>query len=652
MRSGKKRGQARRVHARKKFRELTWAHLEDWAGQKIVSRGMSYHKGGSVRDLAETSEGSIIAWVQGSENYATKVSREQGRLSSECTCPYGGTCKHAVSVVLEYLDRIKNNVEMPLAGEDDERLNLLEDEPPVGEDYDDDIETDGGEDDELIEEAELALAGIDSALKKKSRKELQSMLAGILKDHPEITKERGLATASPGKKGCPALVKAVTRAIIIVSSEPGWRNYWKHEGHTPDYSPVREGLQQLLDEACADDVVRLGEKLFERGIAQIEQSHDEGETAEEIAETMPILFKALAKCSLSDPDKLERAVDFGLRDDYDLCRGLEEFMGRRFGKKAWSSLADRLLARLHHMKQERQEDSFSRNYKRDRLSDEIIRALENADREEEAVAVCFQEAEASGSFERLVKKLRGAGRVAEAEEWIRKGVKATQDRWPGIASALKKELLDIRQRKRDWLFVAALRADDFLDNPCLKTFKDLQTASEKSKVWREVRDASLKFLETGECPVGKPGWPLPGTGIGNIQKTRMGKPPFTDSLIDIAIEEKRVDDIVRWHDVKQEKKAWSNRYRDDTVATAIAHKYPDRAIAIWKDIAEGLIAQTNVNIYGEAVSYIRKVQKALDGLNRSGEWAAYLNDLTETHRRKSRFIQKLNVLTGKPIVSK
>jgi uncharacterized Zn finger protein len=252
-----------------------------------------------------------------------------------------------------------------------------------------------------------------------------------------------------------------------------------------------------------------------------------------------------------------------------------------------------------------------------------------------------------------VKKLRIAGRATEAEEWLRKGVKVTQDKLPGISSSLKKELLNIRQQKRDWPFVAALRAEDFFADPGLQVFKDLHAACEKAKVWGKVRDVCMTFLETGVLPGGKTGWPLPETGFGKPEKARRGKPPLTEILIDIAIDEKRVDDIVRWHEVhKQNKNAWPDAHRDDEVATAIAQKYPERAIAIWKKIAEWYISQTNVGAYGEAVTYLKKARKALDGLGKQPDWASYLANLTELNKRKSRLVQMLNALSGKPILSK
>src|SRR3990172_4578383 len=240
----------------------------------------------------------------------------------------------------------------------------------------------------------------------------------------------------------------VEREILKASSEPGWQNHWKHAGYAPEYSRVKGGLERLLDEGHADEVVRLGEKLFSAGIDQIEQSHDEGETAWEVTDALKIVFKALGECSLSSVEKMERAVDFGLRDEYDLCHGLEIFWKRRFGKKDWSALADRLMGRIGDLKYESSEDSFSRDYRRDNLTAQIILALENAGRQDEALSLCKQEAEKTHSYDRLIKYLRKAGRTEEAEEWIRKGLSATSNKLPGIASSLKKELLDIRSLKK------------------------------------------------------------------------------------------------------------------------------------------------------------------------------------------------------------
>lgn len=112
----------------KDFRSLSWFDLESWAGSRIVSRERSYQRNKAVRDLAITESGELVAWVRGSTTYAIKVSFDKGALASVCSCPYCAACKHAVAVILEYLDCIENRKSVPQAGKDDERLMLLESE--------------------------------------------------------------------------------------------------------------------------------------------------------------------------------------------------------------------------------------------------------------------------------------------------------------------------------------------------------------------------------------------------------------------------------------------------------------------------------------------------------------------------------------------
>jgi len=637
--------------AKKDFQDISWSDLESWAGAKVVSRGKAYHRSKLVRDLAITEAGDLVAWVSGSTAYATKVSIDNGSLASVCTCPYLGACKHAVAVVLEYLDCIEDGKDVPLAHEKDERLLLTKDASEYSDDEDDLHDEDEGGNEVTVERSKhSAQSGIDDYLGQKSKEELLSLISGIISRSPEIREELNYkAQITHGKPS--ALVRTVEREILKTSSEPGWRNYWKHTGYTPDYSRVRSGLQKLLEEGQADEVVRLGEKLFMVGIDQVEQSHDEGETADEVASALNIVFHALAECSLPSADKLERAVDFELRDEYGLCQGVEAFWKRRFSKKNWGVLADRLLGRLGDPKCESPEDSFSRDYRRDRLTDQIISALENAGRRDAVLSLCKQEAERTRSYVRLVKHLRKAGRTDEAEEWIRKGIAAALKKSPGIAESLKDELLEIRSLRKDWAFVAALRAGDFIEHQSFKAFEDLKKSSEKAKVWPPVREAVLHFLETGKYPNEYQDWPLPDTEIEISSRTRTDKPPFADVLIDIAIHEKRIDDVLKWFEIYRKKKSnWPDDHMNDDVATAIAHVYSDKAVTLWKELAESHISVTNVSSYSMGAQYLRKAQKILKQKGKEAEWNVYLQGLKEANRRKPRCVEILNALSEAPII--
>ncbi len=199
--------------------------------------------------------------------------------------------------------------------------------------------------------------------------------------------------------------------------------------------------------------------------------------------------------------------------------------------------------------------------------------------------LCEQEAVRTGSYERLVDVLRKAKRFEEAEQWIHKGIKATQKQLPGIASHLRDTLREMREKEGDWLKVAAFRVDDFLGSPSLHAFEEMRRAAEKAKVWPSVREAALRYLETGKLPQTDPSWPLPEAGVKKEAGYPRERAPMVHVLIDIAIKERRPDDVLRWYDHRKSQKenysGWGG-YQENSIAEALKDRYPDRALAIWK----------------------------------------------------------------------
>ena len=91
---------------------------------------------------------------------------------------------------------------------------------------------------------------------------------------------------------------------------------------------------------------------------------------------------------------------------------------------------------------------------------------------------------------------------------------------------------------------------------------------------------------------------------------------------------------------------------DDRIATAIQDHAPERSVAIWKTIAEGLINQTKPSAYEQAASYLRKVEKNMQFQKKQSEWIQYLNNLREKHAKKRRFIEILDKSDSRPIIKK
>jgi len=644
------------------YKQLTWNDLKDWAGSKIVSRGRSYQHSGLVEGLAHTEEGGLIAWVHGTEQYATWIDIEQGKFTSACTCPYWDTCKHAVAVVLEYLETLKEGLQIPSATHDDQRLNLLRgfrDQQitiPKSETYSQanaDLLT-------RLQHEEQGSTKILAYLEQQSKEQLIKMLRELENQFPgvhEVLKDR-----RDLEMGRPSEVVARTRDVIYeISSEPGWRNEWTGEGFTPDYSQVRHRLETLQADGYADEVIGLGKELLELGTKQVGMSEDGGETASSIAECLDVVFRALPQSTLSPAEQLLWAVEADLNDDYDLCDGAELFWDQEFDVADWNTLADRLDQRLDADQAALEEGSHHRNYRRDRLTNWLVIALKESGRDEEIIPLLEREAVCTDSYLRLIAYLIEAKCWIQAEEWIRRGIEATESRRPGIASNLRDKLRAIREKEGDWLSAASLRAEDFFRRPSLETYQKLQTASEKAGVWQAVRAGALRYLETGEIPPSDlqavevrpiPLWPLSEIRANTVSRRRKLVFPLTEALIDIAISEGCVDEVIQWYEQRNLGKGLRmiGALRDDKIAQAVVEAYPNRAIAIWKGIAEAQIAQAQTKAYEVAARYLRKIHHVLEKQGRDEEWHRYLAEVRETNKRKRRLLEILDGLIGRPII--
>ncbi len=485
------------------FKKLTWSDIQEWAGTTIVSRGKSYQRSHRVKELALTPSGAVIAWVLGTQRYATSVDIEGGELTSACTCPYGSTCKHAVAVALEYLESLKQDIEVSHVSENDQRLALLRGAAEVDTDLEEGEEEDEEKDNTNLVSRQPSGRGVPGAvrsyLEQQTRDQLILLMEEIAQRHPAMRQDLE-ERADLSRGAVTRMVKAVRKEIDALSAEPGWTNSWNDEGYVPDYSGVRDRLETLVAKGHANEVVALGEQLLEAGTRQVEMTDDEGETAEEISRCLDIVFRALAQSSLHPAEQMLWAVQAELKDEYDLCEGAKGFWTREHSVTDWNTLAERLAQLLGQQKPGKGEDSFSRHYRRDRLSDWVIEALEKAGRREEIIPLCEREAKLTGSYVRLVNHLLKAKRKEEAEQWIHEGINMTQKHSPGIANELRTILRQIREKDNDWFQVAAFRAGDFFTRASLETFKELEKAAKRAGVWPEVREAVMHYLETGELP--------------------------------------------------------------------------------------------------------------------------------------------------------
>ena len=448
----------------------------------------------------------------------------------------------------------------------------------------------------------------------------------------------------------------------------------------------------------------LGREFIEKGLEQVGQAHDEdGETATAFAECLPVVFQAVMRSSLSPPERLLLAIDTEMGDDFDtIGEATALVLDAPWKPEDWSAVADTLAGRLESPSAGgmAKEYGSSRDYERDRLTHWIADALREAGRDGELGALYESEARATGSYERLVNHLLEQRRFDDAERWAKEGIAATVERYPGISSQLAEKLCELARTRKQWDVVAAHAARRFFDQPGPSSFEELAKAARKAGVEGPVREAALRFLETGLGPFqvtsppkiatsprakslpkkksaatspaapapkpvenaarlkADPAWPLPVPDeliplMARRHPYDQGPRPHLEVLLEMAITAKDPDEVLRWFDEMRRAKQGPGYYNHalsyaDRVASAVSASHPVRSLEIYKAALDAQLPQAQQSAYEAAAGYLKKLRPIYEALGRSGEWVALLATIRGTYRNRPRFMEILDSTPRRP----
>ena len=633
------------------LQDLTQADLVEWAGRKIADRGKGYIK--KVGKLFSTDDGDLAALVSGSRKYATSVHIEEGsEWESFCSCPYdGGPCKHAVAVLLAAKEQVQKGKDFPLLGKNDDLYQMLFNDFEDEEDFDDE---DSGQSDGAFtaRKSQKTEPSVQKILADKSRDELLSLCIELAGCFPEVA-QRIIEVDQLAGRRFDEIIRSLRQEIKEITAESAWYDHWRDEGDLPDYTHVREQLQALLDKGQADAVLQLGAELWTGGNNQVEESHDDGDTATELAECMDIVLQAVPQSTLAPPKQLLWVIDRQLEDEFSLLDTGDTILERPgYSPAHWREIAAVLESRLKAMPEKRRENT----YRREALMDHLLVAYDRGGRPEKIIPLLEREAAICLCYGKLVEALLRAGERERARQWCIQGFADTIKDASGIAGGLQESLRRMaEEEKRDDL-VAAYRAQDFFDRPSRQTYTDARVAAEKVGCWPAVRGMVLGYLESGRRPdltakdKREGDWPLPMPEVmrPNDQR-RPGSDQFPNwgMLIDIAILEKRLDDVVGHYQAfrKTRHRGWGETDRD--VAGTVAKSHPQVALDIWQGIVDDLIAQVKPSAYEVAVGYLRRMHQVFERGNRLADWQGLIGRLRVEHKAKRRLQQELDSLVGR-----
>jgi uncharacterized Zn finger protein len=129
--------------------------------------------------------------------------------------------------------------------------------------------------------------------------------------------------------------------------------------------------------------------------------------------------------------------------------------------------------------------------------------------------------------------------------------------------------------------------------------------------------------------------------------TRWQHFPHTSTLIDIAIQEGRHDDVLRWYRQGRKPGGYGIDYEGSKVAQAVQETHPNNAISIWKEQAAKEIVRTKPAAYQTEGGYLGKIQGVYERTNRMEEWNVYLSGLRGQNSRRPRMLEVLDSLEGR-----
>lgn len=700
--------------------QVTWDDLETWAGVRSLQRGKTYANTGRVGDLTIDADHSLLATVRGGQRYTVLVpAPKSGKLAAaSCTCPVGYRCKHAVAAIVKYLEALANGTPVPASKGDDRRLKTIR---KLQADDEEDEDGNAAWDDEYAEAADRAdeeeeydeesddarqdyeprgwsrrsprraassakrldvPGSLQAIVESKNHAELVALVLEQASAYPELAKRlQDESLLSSGDAA--ALIDAARREIRSLTSEQSYWRHWDHEGHLPDFAPLREKFERLLELGLASHLLELGVELLSRGLRQVEESDDEGHVALEIQQCLDLVFQAVPLSGLSAADQLLFAIYALLAVDYDLCAGALVVLDRDWKRSDWSAVADVLCERL--FRPSKTAGPAQTDYRRRQLAGFAVQALESSARTSEIASIVEREAREHGDYDRVINWYFAHGNTEAAESWLREALAHTDPNLAGLIGKWRDKLRELAAGRNDWKQVAAHAAEVFFEQPSAANFAELMQAAQKAGCGDVVRAGAVLFLETGQSPAlnatqpatrkaiprspAESSWPLvapdyfllrpPADPKGKPrQPLRRANEPRPDVLLQIAMAEKRPDDVLALYDrhfSKNDKSPSRSPYYYDAgwtpkVAAFVARSHPERAAALYESLILATAEQTGEQFYRQVIEYLKAIRSIAKALDQPARFDQLVARILHEQRRKRKLVEMLSRLYDRPIV--
>ncbi|MFW6161558.1 MAG: SWIM zinc finger family protein [Planctomycetota bacterium] len=555
-------------------------------------RGVGYYESNRVVELLEDGEG-LFARVAGTEVYTVRLWVDEDTVDGTCTCPMGEAgvfCKHCVAAGLTWLAD-----EGRLEDEWDEA------EPPASP-----VRSSG---------PTVSLDDIREYLAAQDKAALVDLLVDQVRADSEL--RRTLMTRTALHRADGPDVESYRAAIDEATATEAFMGYGEAFSFASGVEAVVDSIEELLDAGHGEEAVELTEYALERVEAALDVVDDSDGWLGGALERLAALHHRACLAARPEPEALaERLLEWRLRSSWvtfdEAAEAYADVLGEQ-GLAAYKRLAEARWEALPALG-----PGESRGYgdsERWRLT-RIMEGIARAEGDVEAlVAVKSRELTHAHKYLAIAEIYRQARQYNKAMDWAQRGLAAFPERPdPRLREFLAKE----HHRRGCHEEAVALAWSNFADGPSLEHYQSLKTHADRAGTWPTWRERALDHLR-GRLPEPdeRDGGGLPMWGR---DASTMVKVFLWEGDLEAAWQQAQTHGCSRdlWLRLAE--------LRED--------EHPEDAALVYSQAAERAIGQTNRRGYRDGVRFLQRVRTLMLRMGQEEEFAAYLEELRRTHKRK------------------
>lgn len=563
----------------------------DLAGDLYFDRGLRYFEQGRVRNLAQYDE-HITADVVGTETYQVHLWLQDHQLLSRCNCPLGVDalfCKHCVAVGLAWID-----------------------EPPpyrpAGE---------------APAKVGTTMEDVRQYLARQERDTLVQMILNQAMEDSSWREKLLLKAASSHPGG--ADINAFRRALRNAIATGDYVDYYEASSYAGDVQDAIDGLEDLLDQGYASDVVDLSEEaiaLLEDAINQVDDS--DGNLNSILDQVQELHHRACAVARPNPRALAERLFHLELDSSYGFFQNALETYADLLGdegRDTYQHLIDAEWQKLPAINRQDVPYGDYRHRKLRRMKESLVAATGDL---ETLVAVMEKDLSQPSRYLQIAQLYENAGRLEEAIHWAEDGLEAFQSSYH--SGQLGDFLIAAYEQQGRYADAIDIVWQDFSRSPSLHLYQKLQCQAEKANDWPEWREEALALTRDK----------LQDSSQQSTYSNRYGQTGFS-LLVEMFLWEGDGDQA--WQAAQQggcSQALWMR------LAELRATKHPEDALAIYSGQIEPLLNQTSNDAYHQAIALLYKIKDLMVRLDRAADFEKSLARLKAEYKRKRNFIKFLN----------